>query len=451
MHESNTLIAELAGRRAFLRSLAAAPFALSRALRAAPSKPNIVILLADDMGYGDTGVTGCPDIRTPNIDRLASEGVRFTHAYCNGPVCSPTRAALLTGQYQQRSGIDRVLYVNERERGLPLEAVVLPEVLKSTGYVSGLMGKWHLGYPKKYFPTRQGFDEFMGFVAGNIDYFAHTDRLRNPDLWKNESPIQDSRYMTQLIADESIRFIDRHKSQPFFLYAAFNAPHDPYQGPNDRDTAGNQPLTYQTRRTRTAYRSMVECLDENIGRILAHLERRQLNNDTVVFFMSDNGGLPVVARNAPFRGFKGTLWEGGIRTPLLARWTGHFPAGILTDEMAMAMDLFPTCIALAGAELPKDRKIDGVNLLDVCRGGGKLRRDSVFFHYKAPKASEQKAMVQENWKYLLDEQGREHLFNLKADQSEQNDVASENLQRLAEMKDRYGIWLKDVIQTNSGS
>jgi arylsulfatase A-like enzyme len=455
MHKSNTFIDGAhgwsgdGGRRTFLRSLAAAPFAFSELRAATPSTPNIVILLADDMGYGDTGVTGCPDIRTPSIDRLASEGVRFTHAYCNGPVCSPTRAALLTGRYQQRSGIDRVLYVNERESGLPLDAVVLPEVLKPRGYVSGLMGKWHLGYPKKYFPTRQGFDEFMGFVAGNIDYFAHTDRLNNPDLWKNESALHDPRYMTQLIADESIRFIDRHQARPFFLYAAFNAPHDPYQGPNDRDTAGNQPLTRETRRTRAVYRSMVECLDDNIGRILAHLQRRRLNDNTVVFFMSDNGGLPVVARNDPFRGFKGTLWEGGIRTPLLARWTGRFPAGALTGEMAMSMDLFPTCAALAGAELPSDRKIDGVNLLEVCRGGGKLQRDSVFFHYQAPKALEQKAMVQGNWKYLLDDQGHEHLFNLKEDGSEKNDLRSADPLRLARMKSTYESWLKDVMKNSS--
>jgi uncharacterized sulfatase len=255
--------------------------------------------------------------------------------------------------------------------------------------------------------------------------------------------------MTQLIADESIRFIDRHQARPFFLYAAFNAPHDPYQGPNDRDTAGNQPLTRETRRTRAVYRSMVECLDDNIGRILAHLQRRRLNDNTVVFFMSDNGGLPVVARNDPFRGFKGTLWEGGIRTPLLARWTGRFPAGALTGEMAMSMDLFPTCAALAGAELPSDRKIDGVNLLEVCRGGGKLQRDSVFFHYQAPKALEQKAMVQGNWKYLLDDQGHEHLFNLKEDGSEKNDLRSADPLRLARMKSTYESWLKDVMKNSS--
>jgi arylsulfatase A len=436
-------------RRAFLRSLGAAPFMRSALSMAEPAKPNIVILLADDLGYGDTGVTGCPDIRTPNIDRLASEGVRFTHAYCNGPVCSPTRAALLTGRYQQRSGIDDVIYVNERERGLPLDAILIPEVLRNRGYVSALMGKWHLGYPKKCSPTRQGFDEFMGFVAGNIDYFAHTDRLRNPDLWNKEVAIKDPRYMTQFIADESIRFIDRHARQPFLLYAAFNAPHDPYQGPNDRDTAGNQPLTYQKRRTREVYRTMVECLDSNIGRILAHLEQRNLHNNTVVFFMSDNGGLPVVSRNTPFRGFKTELWEGGIRTPLLARWTGHFPAGALTNEMAMSMDLFPTCVALAGAQLPGDRKIDGVNLLDVCRGGGKLKRDTVFLHYKGPKKPEQKAMVQENWKYLLDDQGQEHLFDLGNDLSEQRDLAATDSKRLTQMKLRYESWLNDVTQTRA--
>lgn len=438
-------------RRAFLRSLAAAGAATSAAALAATPRPNIVILLADDLGYGDTGVTGCPDIRTPNIDRLASQGVRFTHAYTNGPVCSPTRCALLTGQYQQRNNVDDVIYVNERDRGLALEAVLIPEVLRGQGYKSGLMGKWHLGYPKKFFPTRQGFDEFIGFVAGNIDYFAHTDRLKNPDLWNKEAALKDPRYMTQLIADESIRFIDRHEHEPFFLYAAFNAPHDPYQGPNDEDTAGNQTLTYQTRRTRKVYKSMVECLDDNIGRILAHLSEKKLDENTVVFFMSDNGGLPIVSRNEPFRGFKTTLWEGGIRTPLLARWKGHFPAGSLSSEMVMAMDLFPTCLALAGAELPPHRSIDGVNLLDVCRGHGKLKRDTVFFHYKGPQKPEQKAMVQRDWKYLLDDHSEEHLYNLAKDPSEKNDLAAAFPERQAEMKKQYESWLSDVLKKPEAS
>ncbi|MCP5112329.1 MAG: sulfatase-like hydrolase/transferase, partial [bacterium] len=221
-------------RRHLLRGLAAAPLAA----RAASNKPNIVILLADDLGHGDLGVTGCEDISTPHIDSIAREGARFLNAYSNAPVCSPTRAALLTGRYQQRIGIDHVIYANEKKRGMSQKALLLPEVLRTEGYVSGLIGKWHLGYPKKFFPTRQGFNEFVGFVSGNIDYFAHTDRLDVPDLWRQETAIEDPRYTTDLIGDEAVQFIDRHRQEPFCLYVPFSAPHDPFQGPEHRDTAG---------------------------------------------------------------------------------------------------------------------------------------------------------------------------------------------------------------------
>jgi len=417
-------------RRTALQLLAAAPLAAARTPR-----PNIVILLADDLGYGDVGFTGCPDIRTPNIDRLASEGVHFAHAYSNGAVCSPTRTALLTGQYQQRNGMDKVIYVDERDIGLPLEALLIPEVLKTEGYATGLFGKWHLGIPKKYFPTRQGFDEFIGFVAGNIDYYSHTDRLGNADLWNREEALRDPRYMTQIVGDESIRFIDRHADGPFFLYSAFNAPHDPFQGPENRAAARN----------RTVYRKMVESLDENVGRILERLKQRGLEENTAVFFMSDNGGVPGIGRNAPFRGFKGSLFEGGIRTPLLARWKGQFPAGIKAGEMVAGMDLFPTCVALAGAKLPPGHKLDGVNLLDVCRRGEKLKRDTLYFHYQAPKEGAQYAMMSQGWKYLSDLKGNEYLFHLSEDQAEAKNLAADQPDRLARMKRDYAVWRKDVF------
>ena len=431
-------------RRTLLQLLAAAPLG-ARATRGRTSKPNIVILLADDLGHGDVSLTGCPDIRTPHIDSLAADGVHFTHAYTNCAVCSPTRTALLTGQYQQRNGMDKVIYVDERDLGLRPEALLIPEVLKTAGYTTGLFGKWHLGFQKKYFPTRQGFDEFVGFVAGNIDYFSHTDRLGNADLWNREEAIRDPRYMTQIVGDESIRFIDRHADEPFFLYSAFNAPHDPYQGPDDGETAGDKQRSRMGNRNRTVYRKMVESLDENVGRILAHLKERGLEENTAVFFMSDNGGVPGVGRNAPFRGFKGSLFEGGIRTPLLARWKGQFPAGRKTAEMAAGMDLFPTCVALAGAKLPPGHKLDGVNLLDVCKGPGKLKRDTLFFHYQAPKERAQHAMVRQGWKYLSDVKGNEYLFHLSEDQVEAKNLAAEQPDRLAGMKREYEVWRKDVF------
>ncbi len=429
-------------RRNALAALAGGLIA-PRSARSQPSRPNIVIFLADDLGSGDLGYRGCTDIRTPSIDRLAREGVQFSHAYSNGPVCSPTRAALLTGRYQQRHNVDGVIYVNERDRGLSPDALLLPEVLKKQRYRSAVIGKWHLGYPKETFPTRQGFDDFVGFLSGNIDYFDHVDRLKNPDLWNGERALKDPRYMTQLIGDESIRFLREHGQSPFLLYVAFNAPHDPFQGPEDAPPPGGRP-PFVEKRDRATYARMVECVDQNVGRVMGHLAKQRLDENTAVFFMSDNGGVPAVARNTPFRGFKGSLWEGGIRTPFIARWRGQFPAGAQAPDMVAGMDLFPTCAALAGALVPAGHKLDGVSLVEACRGKSRITRDTLYFHYKAPKGDAQKAMVQRGWKYLLDSEGKEHVFHLAEDQTESRDLAGTEAERLAAMRASYERWEKEL-------
>lgn len=420
-------------RRQFLQTLAAAPLLGQRA-----AKPNIVLILADDLGYGDVGFTGCPDIATPHIDALQKEGVWFTHAYSNGAVCSPTRAALLTGQYQQRNGMDEVILVAEREKGLATQAVLLPQVLKSAGYVSGVIGKWHLGFEQKYLPTRRGFDEFFGFLAGNIDYFTHKDRLGNADLWKGERAVDDGRYMTDLIGEEAVRFIDRHKGGPFFLYLPFNAVHDPFQGPEDRPAADGP---RRGNRTRAVYKAMLESLDKNVGRVMAHLDASGLAENTVVFFLSDNGGVPQIGRNLPFRGNKGSLWEGGIRTPLVARWKGRFPAGRKAPDMVAGMDLFATCVSLAGASLPAGLRLDGVNLTEACLGTGRVQRDTLYFHH-----GKQEAMISQGWKYLLDAEGEDHLFRISEDIGETNDRKQAEPQRLASMKAAYAQWKADVFR-----
>lgn len=409
-------------------------------------KPNFVLIVADDLGYGDLGVTGAPDISTPNIDQLAARGLRFTNAYANAPVCSPARVALLTGQYQQRTGYDRVLYVHEREIGIPSRLVLLPELLREVGYTSGIFGKWHLGYSKDSFPTRHGFDEFVGFVSGNIDYFAHTDRLGNHDLWRGEAEIHDDRYFTDLVVEESLSFLNSHHEEPFFLYVPFSAPHDPFQGPEHRDSAGNQEVTLNVNRTRAVYKSMVEALDAGVGRLLDHLEELHVADRTVVIFLSDNGGLPIVARNAPFSGFKATLGDGGIHTPLIIRWPAIVPSGATSDALVAGMDIFPTIVELAGASLPAGHSIDGVSLASILAGdASEPIRDTLYFHYQNPRGVEQRAVIQDGWKYLLDKTGEEHLFNLDADPAERNDLAEDDPERLTAMKEKYGRWLNDVL------
>jgi len=408
--------------------------------------PNIVIILADDLGYGDLGVTGAKDIHTPHLDALASDGVRFTQAYSNAPVCSPTRAALLSGMYQQRTGIDRVIYVSEREIGLDPSVRLLPSYLDEAGYVSGIFGKWHLGYPKEQFPTRFGFDAFVGFVAGNIDYFAHTDRLENPDLWNGEEPITDKRYMTEIIASEAIAFIDRHKDRPFLLYLPFNAPHDPFQGPGDKDSAGDQELTRKTYRTRKKYVEMVESLDTQIGEVVGHLKKQLLDDQTAIFFMSDNGGLPIVADNSPFSGYKTELWEGGIRSTLLARYPGHFQSGKTVDTPAISMDLFATALDLAGVEPPSDHTLDGASLLPVLEGTGEMARRPLYFRYQNPRGPVQRALIEDGWKYLRDPDEKDHLFRLSEDPGEKNDLAAAEPERLEAMRARWEAWATEVQQ-----
>jgi arylsulfatase A len=405
-----------------------------------------VIILADDLGHGDLGVTGAPDIRTPNIDGLAAEGVRFTHAYANAPVCSPTRAALLSWQYQQRTGVDRVIYATERDRGMALQNRLLPSFLKEAGYATGIIGKWHLGYPREHFPTRFGFDEFVGFVVGNIDYLSHTDRLENHDIWRGEKEFFDERYFTGLIADEAIDFIDRHAEERFFLYLPFNAPHDPFQGPEHRSTAGDQQVTRKVNRTRAVFRSMVESMDSNIGRVLEKLDAAGIGNETVVFFMSDNGSLPVVARNEPFRGHKTTLWEGGIRTPLIARWRDVFPQGGTVDEMAIGMDLFATALDLAGVTPAENRPMDGVSLLPVLERTGGIDREALYFRYQRPRGPLQKAVIHNGWKYLSDNASVEHLFDLAQDPGEQNDLAAAEAARFRELREKWVAWEEEVLR-----
>ncbi|MEZ5366069.1 MAG: sulfatase-like hydrolase/transferase [Bryobacterales bacterium] len=408
-------------------------------------KPNIVVILADDLGYGDLGITGAPDIKTPNIDLLAREGVVFDHAYSNAPVCSPTRAALLSGMYQQRTGIDRVLYVDERDLGLDPSIQLLPEFLTEAGYATGIIGKWHLGYIQKSFPTRFGFEAFIGFLAGNIDYFAHTDRLGNPDLWNGEEPITDDRYMTDLIADEANAFLSRHVDDPFFLYLPFNAPHDPFQGPKDRDSAGDQVLTRQTYRTREKFKEMVEALDENVGEVIAHLKKTGLADNTIVFFMSDNGGLPIVARNAPFSGFKTELWEGGIRTTLIAWGPGRLEPGRTVSSPVIGMDLFPTVLEIAAVTPPEDRKVDGVSLAPLLWGEQtELEPRTLYFSYQDPGSEQQRAVLRDDYKYLRDKTGQEYLFNISQDKQEKQNLAAEHPEKLAELEAAWESWNEQV-------
>ena len=335
-------------------------FALAAAFAAAPRRPNILLIVGDDMGYADVGFHGCKDIPTPNLDALAASGVRFTNGYVSGPYCSPTRAGLLTGRYQQRFGHE---YNPSGAAGLPTTETTLANRLKTAGYATGLVGKWHLGNKPEMQPQQRGFGEFFGFLGGAHSYFDVSGFLRGTE------PVKEMDYSTDAFGREAIAFIDRHKAEPWFLYLAFNAVHTPMHATDDRLAKFTQ-IEDKQRRT---YAAMMFAMDENIGRVRRKLAEAGLEKDTLVFFISDNGGptMPGVtingSRNAPLRGSKRTTLEGGIRVPFIVSWPGTVKPGVF-DQPAIQLDLNVTALASAGVAVKPEWKLDGVNLLPYLAG-----------------------------------------------------------------------------------
>lgn len=335
-------------------------------------RPNIILILADDLGYGDLSCYGAPDIRTPNIDRLAAEGVRLADFHMNGPICTPSRVALLTGRYQQRTGLTTgIKYYDNDEMGLNLDERLLPELLKQQGYATGIIGKWHLGRGKnlEYFPTRRGFDSFYGHPGGAMDYWTHKDQSGEDVLYRNLEKVQEEGYATDLFGDEAVRYVRRHADRRFFLYLPFNAPHTPLQTherPFEPLESLMKPIAVPDARPR--FVKMVERMDRRIGDLVTVLDELELRNKTLVIFTSDNGGPEHCGRNRPLNGHKVALLEGGHRVPMVARWPGKIPPGTAYDGLCAGIDLFTTCIIAAGGQLPADRKIDGVDLMPYLRG-----------------------------------------------------------------------------------
>jgi len=390
------------------------------------TQPNVVLIVADDLGWADLGSYGATDIRTPNLDRLASEGLRLTDFYANGVTCSPTRAALISGRYQQRYGIEAPLASAGRaaDRGLPATGRSLPQLLKNHGYATALVGKWHLGYVEEKSPNAHGFDYFFGLKSGYHDYYTHRDGEGQPDLWENDEPIEGSGYTTDLITARAARFIDEHKNEPFFLDVAYTAPHWPYQPPGKPSVApGNarhvMPHDLATS-TRSDYAAMVEHLDGQIGELLAVLERAGIAEDTIVIFTNDNGG-EWLSSSAPFFGRKWTVFEGGIRVPAIVRWPKRIPAGSVSDQMGVTMDLTASILAITGALVPSEAQLEGVDLFPVWEGRAPQFERTLFWRSGSGPAK-QTAVRRGDWKMIVDGT-HTYVFNLRTDLSERNDLA----------------------------
>lgn len=405
----------------------------------ASDRPNIIIFLADDLGYADIGVNGCKDIPTPNIDGLAKNGVRFTDGYAAHPVCSPSRAALMSGMYQHRFGFE---HNSGPERyaspdfGLPRDVPTLAEKLNAAGYATGMVGKWHIGFRKGLRPHERGFDHFYGFLSGARSFYPDSPRELDPILRNGEVVKGETEYLTDAFARESVDFIERSKDRPWMLYLAFNAVHSPLEATEKYEAR----FPHITNRKRKTYAGMLSALDDAVGRVMSKVRDLGLEDNTLVFFYSDNGGptAETSSRNAPLRGFKGQMFEGGIRVPFVMQWKGKIPAGQTYREPVMGFDCHSTALAAAGVEIEGDKPLDGVNLIPFVTGqqSGSPHTQLLW------RAGQQHAVRLGDWKLVSTRVQPPLLFNLKDDIGEQHDLAASQPDKLKELQAAFAVWEK---------
>jgi arylsulfatase A len=420
-------------RRNFLRSTLAA------AAQTGAARPNVLIFLVDDMGLADIGPYGVTDTKTPHLDRLAKEGVRFTNSYSNGPVCTPTRCGLMTGRYQQRYGLEWAILPTQRKEGLQNTVPTLPRVLKTAGYRTAMFGKWHLGFDPQHGPVAHGFDEFFGILGGNVDHYTHRNVNGTPDLWEGTEPVQRKGYLTDLLTERSVHYLnDSPKDRPFFLYVPYNAVHWPFQPPNQPDE--------RTRETwfqgsRADYIRMVESIDASVGAILGALEKNGFAKNTLVVFTNDNGG-ERLSRNTPAFHHKATLWEGGIRVPTLMRWPGRIPAGSVSDQPMITMDIAATVCGATGTKLDTE----GIDLMPVITRTKPPVERTLFWRIDRADRK-QKSVRRGSLKYIHDGGNIEMLFDLSKDPSERQDIAVDRPKELAELRALVAAWEADLAKT----
>ncbi len=423
----------------------------------AASQPNIIYIMIDDLGYGDLGCYGSTINKTPNIDRLAAQGMRFTDFHSNGPMCTPTRAAFMTGLYQHRFGAKfegAISAKRDADDGLPLDALTIAEVLKSAGYATGMYGKWHLGFFPPLLPANQGFDDFIGLGSGDGDFFTHINRWGRKDWWHNNELAMEEGYTTDLITDHSINFIRKHKDEPFFLYVSHLAIHFPWQGPHDpphrqdgEDYTNDKWGTIPDRNNVAPHvKAMLQKVDDGVGKIMQTLNDLNLDNQTLVIFTSDNGGYTNygdthfnISSNGPLRGQKTEVYEGGHRVPFIARWPGFIKAGSQSDALTMTMDMFPTFLEVAG-QSPDTLFVDGICLLPHLFEQNALPERSVCW-----KIDNERAIRKGKWKLVLLNDHEPELYDLSIDIGETQNVASQHPEFVQQLLDEYKNWEAEVL------
>jgi arylsulfatase A-like enzyme len=424
------------------KCLLALGFALFTYTSVVAQRPNIIYIMTDDMGYGDLSSYGRKDYITPHLDRLASQGIKFMNAYSAASLCTPTRTAFMTGRYPARTPVGLIEPLTGRSDsiyGLTTEYPSVATLLKIAGYETALIGKWHLGFQPKHNPTKNGFDYFFGIRSGAADYVTHKGHHGKHDLYENESPAYIKGYLTEIFEDKVNSYLKQEHKKPFFLTITFNAPHWPWQGPND--PAYPDTLSQEAGGTPQVYAAMMKSLDDAVGAIMRTLDEQQLAENTLVIFTNDNGG-ERFSNHAGLAKKKMNLWDGGIKVPAFVRWPGKITPRTVTNQAAITMDWTATILAAAGAKPHPDFPLDGIDLLPVMTG--KQKEIERTFYWRNFQRNQQKAIREGNWKYLQDKDG-EYLFNPAADPGEKHDLKEKEPATFERLKNKYADWEKTVL------
>jgi len=426
------------------RSVLLLSFTLLVYSNAQSQRPNIIYIMTDDMGYSDLSGYGRKDYTTPNLDKLASQGIKFVNAYSAGPLCTPTRAAFMTGRYPAKTPVGLIEPLTPTKRdstfGLTSEFPSIATLIRASGYETALIGKWHLGFLPQHSPVKNGFDYFFGIHSGAADYISHKGDGRTHDLYENDSLVYPEGYLTDLFSQKAIAFIKQKHNKPFFLTLTFNAPHWPWQGPTDKPY--DDKVDFRKGGSTAIYAAMMKSLDDGVGEIMKALDDKQLANQTIVIFTNDNGG-ERYSDNGGLAEAKSTLWEGGIRVPAFVRWPNKINAGITTQQVIITMDWTATILSVGKAKAHSNFPLDGIDLMPIMTEKKKTVERTIY--WRTFQRAKQKAIREGKWKYLQDEK-REYLFDLLADQGEKNDLKEIQEVIFNRLKKKYAKWEKTVLK-----